>query len=364
MPSPLSTVFASRGNRIVLIAVGVVLVSGVVALALVAGGGDEPEPTTTTTSTTTTVPTTTTTTAPLPVAPLTGLPGDPALLGRTALVVKIDNVEPKARPQIGISQADVVYEERVEGSVTRFLAVFHSTDAAPVGPVRSARTSDLGVLSALNRPFFAWSGANDFFVERIRSSNLADVGYSVASGSYYRAGDRPAPYNLMLRSTAELMALPNAGSAPPPALFTYRAAGQQTAHLEPVRGVAIVFGTSAGSAPVDYVWDGTGWARTQKGTPHVDAAGQQVAPANVVVQFTDYASSGVNDQFGNPIPEAQMVGEGDAWVLTTGGLVVGRWHKPALEAVTTYTDVDGNPIALTPGRTWVALPPPGGAARL
>ncbi len=364
MPSPLSTLFAPGRHRIITIAVAAVLVIGGGAIALTAGGGDEPEPTTTTTtSTTTTVPTTTT--IPPPVAPLTGLPGeDPAALARTALVVKIDNAEPKARPQIGIIQADVVYEERVEGSVTRLLAVFHSWDAAPVGPVRSARTSDLGVLSSLNRPYFAWSGANDFFVERIRSGNLADVGYNAASSHYFRAGDRPAPYNLFLKSTSEMMVLPNDGSSPPPALFTYRAPGQQPAHLEPVGGVLITFGTSAGSAPVEYRWDGSGWARFQKGTPHVDAAGQQVAPANVIVQFTEYASSGVNDQFGNPIPEAQMVGEGDAWVLTAGGLVAGRWHKPALEAVTTYTDVDGNPIALTPGRTWVALPPPGGGTRL
>lgn len=344
-------------------AVAAAILVGGVALAFAAGGGDEPPPTTTTTtsSTTTTAPTTT---VLAPVAPLTGVPGDAAVLARTALVVKIDNVDPKARPQAGINQADVVYEERVEGSVTRLLAVFHSWDAAPVGPVRSARTSDLGVLSSLHRPYFAWSGANDFFVARVRQANLADVGYNAATSNYYRAGDRPAPSNLMVKSTADLMALPNEGSSPPPALFTYRTPDQQPAHLEAVGGVHISFGSSAGAAPVEYRWDGTGWARFQKGTPHVDASGQQVAPPNVIVQFTEYASSGVNDQFGKPIPEAQMVGEGEVWVLTNGGLVVGRWHKPSLDAVTTYTDVDGNPIGLTPGRTWVALPPPGGASRL
>lgn len=339
---------------------GVILVGGV-ALALVAGGGDDP-PVTTTTAPPTTVPTTTT--VPPPIAPLTGLPGDAALLGRTALVVKVDNVEPKARPQAGLNQADVVYEERVEGSVTRLLAIFHSTDAAPAGPVRSARTSDIGVLSTLNRPYFAWSGANDFFVVRIRASNLADVGYDRATSHYYRAPDRRAPDNLMLRSTAELMTLPNEGSSPPAPLFLYRTKGQKPARLEPAGGVYINFGSSAGSAPVEYRWNGKGWARTQKGTAHVDAAGVQVAPANVIVQFTPYASSGVVDQFGKPIPEAQMVGEGDAWVFTDGGVVIGRWRKTGLTAITTYTDADGTPIALTPGRTWVALPPPGGASRL
>ena len=68
--------------------------------------------------------------------------------------------------------------------------------------------------------------------------------------------------------------------------------------------------------------------------------------------------------YGKEIPEAAMVGEGDAWILTNGGLVAARWSKPSLEAVTTYVDADGNPVKLTPGRTWVALPPPGEGAKL
>jgi hypothetical protein len=338
-----------------------VVIAGV-AFALTASGGDEPPAATTTTAA---AATTTTTTVPVPLAPLLGLPGDPARIGRTALVVKIDNVEPKARPQAGINQADVVYEERVEGSVTRFLAIYHSTDVAPVGPVRSARTSDIGILASLHRPYYAWSGANDIFAARIREANLADVGYDRATSHYYRAGDRPAPHNLMVKSTVELMALPNEGSAPPAPLFTYRSGDTpQPAHLESVAGVGITYGSSAGAAPVEYRWTGAGWARFQKGTPHVDAAGTQIAPENVIVQFTPYASSGVNDQFGKPIPEAQLVGSGEAWVLTAGGLVVAQWHKPTLDAVTTYTDVDGNAIGLTPGRTWVALVPPGEGRRL
>jgi hypothetical protein len=359
----LGNLLQTTRNRIIAGAVaGVVLVGGV-ALALASGGDDEPPPTTTTTTTTTST-TLPPTTVPPPIAPLTGELADPAVIARTALVVKIDNVEPKARPQVGINQADVVYEERVEGSVTRLLAIFHSQDSAPVGPVRSARSSDIGILSMLHRPLFAWSGANAEFARRIRESNVADVGYDVASGYYYRAADRRAPDNLMLTTTAELMALPSPGSAPPPPLFTYRAPDQQPAHLEPVAGVRVTYGNSAGSAPVEYRWDGQGWARFQKGTPHVDAAGAQVAPANVIVQFTPYESSGITDQFGSFIPEAQLVGEGDAWVLTAGGLVPARWQKPAIDAVTTYTDVDGNPIGLTPGKTWVAIAPPGEGTRL
>jgi hypothetical protein len=357
----------STRQRTVLGATIAVVVVGGIGLALLAGD-DAPAPTTTTTTTEAT--TSTTAAAPVPVAPLTGVPGDYGdRLNRAAVVVKIDNGEPKARPQAGLNQADVVYEERVEGSVTRLLAIFHSTDAAPVGPVRSARTSDIAVFTPLHRPYFAWSGANPTFARRVRAANMFDVGYDARTDAFFREPSRPAPSNLMLRSTAEMTAIPNEGSAPPPALFQFRAANQPVAHLEPVAGAAVSFGGAAGSAPTEWRWNGTGWARTQKGTPHVDAAGVQVAPANVVIQFVDYAPTDVTDQFGVRIPEAQLVGEGEVWILTGGGsapagLVVGRWAKPSLDAVTTYTDVDGNPILLTPGRTWVVLPSAGGAGRL
>ena len=361
----LASILDSPRKRVIAVVAAIALVAAVtVAVAVLAGDEEEAAPTTTTTTTTTTSSSTTTTEPPA-VAPLTGLP-DPGTgqTARPALVVKIDNVEPKARPQAGINQADVVYEERVEGSVTRLLAIFHSTDAAPVGPVRSARSSDIAVLTPLNRPYFAWSGANATFAGLIRAAALVDVGYDAQPGHYYRERSRSAPSNLMLRSTADLLAIPAEGSSPPPPLFTYRAEGEETPHLEPVTAVRVVYGTSAGSAPVEYRWNGEGWARTQAGTPHVDADGVQVAPANVIIQFTPYHGSGVADQFGNDIPEAALVGEGDAWILTNGGLVAARWSKPSLEAVTTYTDVDGNPVRLTPGRTWVALPPPGGATKL
>ena len=63
-----------------------------------------------------------------------------------------------------------VAPERVEGSVTRLLAIFHSTDSVPVGPVRSARTSDIAIFTPLHHPYVAWSGANPTFARRIRGA--------------------------------------------------------------------------------------------------------------------------------------------------------------------------------------------------
>jgi hypothetical protein len=338
----------------VVASVGALAVLGGVGVLLAAGGDEEAAP-----------PTTTTTTIPPEVAPLTGVAGDfEGRIQRPALVVKIDNADPDARPQAGLNAADVVYEERVEGSVTRLLAVFHSTDAAPIGPVRSARTSDIAIFTPLNRPFFAWSGANATFAQRIRAAEIVDVGFDALTDAYYREPGRRAPSNLMLESSATIQARPEEGSGPPSPLFSYVSEGAETAGLVESAGVAISYGSSGGSAPVEYRWNGTGWARTQKGTAHLDEAGTPVAPENVIVQFVDYAGTDVNDQFDNPIPEAQLLGEGEAWVFTQGGIVRGRWAKPDLATPTAFTDGAGAPILLSPGRTWVALPPPGGARPL
>lgn len=339
-----------------------VIVVAIAAIALAGGGDDEPAEEA---ATTTTTSTTTSTTAPAaPTYPLTGQPvDDPARAVRPVLAVKIDNAQPRSgrggRPQAGINQADVVFEEMVEGSVTRFLALFHSQDADPVGPVRSARTTDLLLMEPLQRPLFAWSGANAGVAGQVRGAAVVDVGLDANSGAYNRAGDRPAPYNLMT-STGALRGSGPGEERPPPALFQYRPADVEPTG-ESATGVRIVFGDGPGSAPVDYEWDGAGWARSQRDTPHVDATDTRVSPPNVVVQFTPYAEVQCCDAAGFPIVEAQLVGEGDAWVFSAGRLIRARWSRPGVGDVTTYTTADGQPVLLTPGPTWVAIAPPGSA---
>ncbi|MDQ3293209.1 MAG: DUF3048 C-terminal domain-containing protein, partial [Actinomycetota bacterium] len=104
--------------------------------------------------------------------------------------------------------------------------------------------------------------------------------------------------------------------------------------------------------------------RRQRGTPHVDADGNVAQPANVVVQLVDYFPAGDSDSAGNRVFQARLVGEGEAWVFTGGNRIDGRWSKTAPVAVTTFTDTSGQPIRLTPGRTWVLLAPLGGARPL
>jgi len=327
------------------------------------GGKDEAKPTTTSSSTPPSTAPPPTVGFPAGAGPLTGLPPHPDLASRPALVVKIDNA-PKARPQAGINQADIVICEKVEDGVTRLFTIYQSQDADPVGPVRSARTTDIALVTPLNRPLFAYSGANAKFDALIRSAPLVNVGHDAASGDYRRDRGRPAPYNLFT-STPSLYRRSPGGSAPQPQL-QYRldnaplnAAGAAPAgklHIE-YRGINI-------TTIVDYAWDGGSgtWKRSQDGTPHVDAAGGQVGPRNVVVAFTEYVDTGERDQSNTVVPEGKVVGEGEAWVFTDGRLVKGKWSKPSPESVMSFTDSAGAPIGLTPGQTWLELPPPGAAS--
>ena len=104
------------------------------------------------------------------------------------------------------------------------------------------------------------------------------------------------------------------------------------------------------------------WKRNPDGRPHLDTSGVQVAPRNVVVQLVNYRNTGFRDQSGAVVPEAELVGEGEAWVFTEGKVVRGRWRKPTPQAVTEYLDASGAPVRIAPGSTWIELARPGKAA--
>jgi hypothetical protein len=307
--------------------------------------------TTTTVERTTTTPAPTTTTTAVPVAPLTGLPSqNPLLFFRPALAVKFDNHR-TARPHAGLNQADVVYEEIVEANITRFFAIFHSTDAAPIGPIRSARTTDVDLLNQLNRPLFAWSGGNANVVRAIGGANALSRAHGQAPG-YYRDRERrrraDLEHTLMNESTQALWSTAEPGQTAPPALFEYRKAG------EPVVGSpATRIATAMRSVPVEWNWDAasSAYVRSEYGDLHVDASGAPISAENVVVQFVDYRTSPADRRS----PEAVTLGQGAVWVFAGGKMIPGTWERSDPGRPAALKDAQGQPIRLTPGRTWVEL---------
>ena len=347
---------AARAGRRRLSASVLAIAALLAVVAACSGGGDDASTDTSAPTTTTTVAMTTTVPLPLPTYPLTGLTrDDPAKATRPGTVVKIENSSKSQGRQRGVTLADVVYVEKVEGGITRLATVFHSTDAEAVGPVRSARTTDVVLTANLNRPLFAYSGANAGVLRQIRGANLVDLGRDTRPDMYNGQGILG-----VFTSTPTLYgAAPDPPSGPPGPLFVYG----PTPPGAPATGATASYGSMVDTKVRWETWEG-GWMRSQDGAAHVDQAGARVGAANVVFQMVEYRDSGFRDITGAASPEAVLLGEGDVLVLTGGRLVPGRWSRAAPGDVTTLTTATGRPLALQPGRTWVELVPQGSVAPL
>ncbi len=297
-------------------------------------------------TTTTVVSSPTTSTTPAPIAPLTGLP-DPggAALRRPALTVKIENT-PEALPQWGVAQADVVYEEIVNGGITRLAAVFNSQAPGKVGPVRSVRPTDTQVVYPLGG-IFAFSGGAPYAIASIQTAPVKLVDESSAGNAMFRDPNLYAPHNLFARAP-QLFAF-GGTPVPPPALFTYRSPGQSATGPKAAR-VVVPFPSIYA---VTWTWDAaTGsWDRTLFGKPDVTGTGQRESPKNVVVMEVNYVNG-----VGTFTSYADLQGSGPVTVFTDGHEERGTWSRGASKSdVIQYDGANGKPLALTPGQTWVEL---------
>jgi len=283
---------------------------------------------------------------------------DLARAGRPAVTVKIDNA-PQARPQSGMDAADIVFEEVVEGGVVRFAAVFHSVDALSIGPVRSVRAEDAVLVTPLGG-YFVYSGGNDIFNAIINKAPVGIITEDYLPAVLTRRRDRPRPYNLYT-STAEVYAKGPKRTEVPPAFFTYRPAGQALGGgAAPTGEITVTMGERT---TIGWVYDPASgrWLRSTNGTPHVLESGARLSFPNVVVHFCRYQDTGVKDAAGTVSPEAVLVGEGDAWVLSGPSMARGRWSRTERGSPPRYADVTGAPLQFQPGPTWVSFAPVGAA---
>ncbi len=292
--------------------------------------------------TTTVAPTTTTT---VPLAPLTGLP-DPTGWAQhhPALTVKIENT-PEALPQWGLDQADVVYEEIVNGGITRLAAVFNSHAPAKIGPIRSVRPTDAQIVDPLGG-IFAFSGGAPYALAAIAASPVDQVQEATAGSAMYRDPTRVAPHNLFGVGSA-LFAFHGA-PVPPRPLFSYRRASAAVGGA-PAASVVVPFPSIY---PVTWTWDPVhqGWDRTLFGQPVVTGTGVRVAPANVLVMWVTYVNG-----VGTFTSYANLQGSGPVALFTRGREVLGTWTHASPRAAIVYRTRTGSTLALTPGQTWVEL---------
>ncbi len=298
---------------------------------------------------------TTTTAPPQAPAPLTGRPIDPGAVARPAVSIKVDN-SPDGRPQAGLEKADIIYEEKVEGGVTRFIAVYQSQDSELVGPIRSLRTTDRSVVSAFGG-VFVFSDGVAFTLNRLKGAPVAVVSERGGSAPFTYPKGKRRPF-ATFAATARLRK--EAGKDPrgPAAAFSFLTEGEAfaPAGAVPATKASINYG---GRTTGGFEWDApTGtWLRSTNGSPHLLSDGTRLTFANVVIQKVPYRGVGYNDSAKNPVDEAVVVGSGDAIVLSGGKQVAARWSKPSAEAMTVFTDAAGTPIKVLAGPTMIALAP-------
>jgi hypothetical protein len=305
----------------------------------------------------TTTPDATTPAPPPPVLwPLTGVDSAGADVARPALAVKVEN-SVDARPQTGLNAADTVWEEVVEGGISRYVAVYHSTLPSAVGPVRSVRPMDPAIAGPL-RGLLAFSGGQKPFIAATREAGLQVVDPGTGPG-FTRIAERVPPHNTYV-DPAVLLAQADPGhAAAPPAQFVVAGAGEQPTAAVAGTPAAVLDVRLSRIATPRWTWSQPDavWLRAEGSTPAVEADGAPLRATNVVVLRVDVVDTRFVDSAGNPVPETVVVGSGEALVATGGRTVPVRWSKASVTDPVVLTGADGQPVRLAPGSTWVELVP-------
>lgn len=292
---------------------------------------------------------------PAATMPLTGLAAPAGVPDRPAVAIKIDNAPP-ARPQSGLNSADMVFDTLVEGGLSRFFAVFHSQDAASIGPIRSARPVDGDLLPLFGSPIFGYSGAAPGEIAPAKDHGGATL---IANDDdprpFHRDGSRRAPANVFSSLDALLAEgrrLGNHGGPPASSPFAFGAGAAGT----PATSLGVTIGPQSSAV---WHWNAQSrqWERDQDGRPDVTTDGGRVVATNVVVLTTQIHGTGIFDAAHSEDPFVVVLGNGKAWVARDGVVSTGSWARAGLHDPYTLVDAAGAPMKLAPGRTWVELLP-------
>lgn len=298
--------------------------------------------------------------------PLTGeLVQDPAVLQRRPLLVRIGN-DAEVRPQSGLSQADLVFEEAIEEFTgTRFTAVIWSKDPEILKPIRSARllTIQLGYMfdGAL-----VHSGANDQVRWLLSQTTLTDLDQYFNDAPYYWIEPTGAwkDYPWMGRTVTsskrirDYLAKKGKEKAVHLSGFTFFHEGDPAPKGEPATYIHIPYPKKC-LVEWRYDADKHTYKRWVRGEPHTDAInGQQLMAADVIVHYSKYELQEITDANGVHTFDITFTGEGRAQIFRDGVVIEAKWSRPGQQDFVQYLYPDGSPVPLRPGQTWIEIVPP------
>jgi DUF3048 family protein len=316
--------------------------------------------------------TTPTTTKPVALCPLTGTPAPGGVVPhRPALAMKVDNYQfgpvtnpPQyARPQSGLQDADVIFEEQVEGSITRYAAVFQCRQSPLVGDIRSARLIDISLLSQLDAPLLVHVGGIQPVINAIDRSTLVNVDLGNYPAAQINPPNRVPPYD-DFTTTARIWSMFPTRKTPPRPIFTYSAAPHGG---RPVSQVHLDWSITSN---IYWRWNkptGT-WLRFYDNSdgsgppliqPDLLQNGMQNRAQNVVVQVVHiYFLPWLENFEGGREAVARITdNSGKAYVFRNGKMIAGYWSHGPLTSPTVFTNAQHQVIPLAPGRTWVEIYP-------
>ena len=302
------------------------------------------------------------------------------------LGIMIENHQ-EARPQSGLSSADVLYEAVAEGGITRFLAIYYCNSAENVGPVRSARTYFLDFISEYgdsplyvhvgganqDGPADALSQIEDYGWVGLNDMNQFSIGFPTFWRDYDRLGHPAATEHTMYSTTEKLLQF--AGTKRKlaaededgvswtkgfiPYSFKEDAPVAQRPSLQKIH---LEFWTKDPDYAIDWIYEPTGniYKRNNGGKPHTDLNNKkQLTAKNIVV--LKMIETNANDGYEN---NAHLLyrtkGTGKAHIFMDGKETVGTWRKDSRIARTLLFDNTGLPIKFDKGTIWFEILPTDG----
>jgi Protein of unknown function (DUF3048) N-terminal domain/Protein of unknown function (DUF3048) C-terminal domain len=325
---------------VVIAAVAAVVVAGGIGLAAVINGPESDSVTTSSIAAESPAPT------PSPTTPTTPRqkPTDPLTGGKVSnhavIAAKVENIA-AARPQVGLSQADITFIQEVEGAQTRLIAVYHSRFPKRLGPIRSARSTDVQLLPLLGKPGLVYSGANSSVQREINNASIVPIPRST------RDSRRVAPHNVFvnLAKIAKSTDLAEATSI-----------GWIFSEIAPQGSGAKTVKVRVGHDTFDFGYTSGRYTVRWNGSRYADGDSRAITRAdNVVIMKVRNHPDGNRDVRGAPSVQSDTVGKGAVTIYRDGRKIEGRWKRTKASAHLQFTDQSGKPIPLKPGQTWVAL---------
>jgi hypothetical protein len=270
--------------------------------------------------------------------------------------VMINNIG-DAIPQSGIGQADIIYEMKVEGGITRLLAIFNDYSAIEkLGSIRSCRPYYVTV-SLEYDAIYVHYGQSPQGEEILASSGIDHLSGLDAEGTtvFYRASDKVAPHNVYTDTDRLLAGIAYKNYSTEhyygfKSMFTFNNNVITPSEGETANKITLAFGK--GRTPwFEYNEDDGLYYRFQYGAEHIDEnTGEQLSFENVLIQFAHYTSIDDHDR-----QELDLVGKGDGLYATGGKIIPVTWEKISESSQTKYYTEDGNELSLNPGKTFITI---------